>query len=224
MTSPLAGSEDAMGRKIVISSDFSKAQRHLGRRDPILKRLIRLVGPCTLHHNPDRFAVLAQSILSQQISTRAAASIRARLEQSLAPEGLTAERVAAASGAALRAAGLSAAMARSLLELAEKVQAGLVPLADLDTLGDDEVIAHLVPVRGIGPWTAQMFLIFSLGRLDVLPVADLGLRAGVKRHYQLPDLPDRVRLEALAEPWRPYRSIATWYVWRSLGFVPQSGG
>jgi DNA-3-methyladenine glycosylase II len=97
-----------------------------------------------------------------------------------------------------------------------------VPLDDIHALDDEEVIARLVPVRGIGRWTAQMFLIFSLGRLDVLPVADLGLRVGVQRHYGLREPPAPARLEELAEPWRPYRSVATWYFWRSLGPVPQS--
>ena len=208
----------------VVLPGYGKAQRHLARRDPVLKRLIRLVGPCTLRHNPDRLAALVQAIISQQISTRAAASIRQRLEQALAPEGLTAARILRAPEPELRAAGLSGAKARFLFDLADKVHHGGLPLADLHHLPDEEVIARLLPVKGIGRWTAQMFLIFSLGRLDVLPVDDLGLRAGVRRHYDLPAVPDRPRLEELAEPWRPYRSIATWYIWRSLGFVPQSEG
>src|SRR5262249_18823451 len=119
-------------------------------------------------------------------------------------------------------AGLSTNKARSLRDLAEKVHTGAVPLDDLHTATDEEVIAHLLPVRGIGRWTAQMFLIFSLHRLDVLPVDDLGLRAGVQRGYDLPELPGKAKLEELAGPWQPYRSIATWYFWRSQGAVPQS--
>jgi DNA-3-methyladenine glycosylase II len=95
-------------------------------------------------------------------------------------------------------------------------------LDHLHELSDEEVIEYLVAVNGIGPWTAQMFLIFSLGRLDILPTADFGLRAGVQRHYKLRKLPDKNRLHRLAEPWRPFRSIATWYIWRSLGGVPDS--
>jgi len=102
------------------------------------------------------------------------------------------------------------------------VENGDVPLAEFPALPDEDVIARLVPVRGIGRWTAEMFLIFSLGRMDVLPVADYGLRAGVQRVYQLEDLPNKASLTELAEPWRPFRSVATWYIWRSLGFVPQS--
>src|SRR5437773_10629363 len=97
-----------------------------------------------------------------------------------------------------------------------------MPLDELPILPDEEVIAKLLPVRGIGRWTAEMFLIFSLGRPDVLPVADLGLRAGVQRQYGLPERPGPAQLVEMAELWRPYRSVATWYIWRSLGFVPQS--
>jgi DNA-3-methyladenine glycosylase II len=201
---------------------FPKAQRHLARRDPVLKKLIRLVGPCTLRHNPDRFGVLARSIISQQISTKAARSIGARLEKLLAPQGIQARKIARTPVDKLREAGLSAAKARYLLDLAEKVHRGDVPLDALHDLPDDEVVAQLIPVKGIGRWTAQMFLIFSLGRYDVLPVDDLGLRVGVQRQYQLSELPDRYQLQEIGEIWRPYRSIATWYFWRSLGSVPQS--
>ena len=110
----------------------------------------------------------------------------------------------------------------ALKDLAERAVSGALPLARLGEMSDEEVIDVLLPVRGIGRWTAEMFLIFSLGRLDVLPVDDFGLRAGVRDVYQLPDLPNRVALRERGEPWRPYRSIATWYFWRSRGGVPQS--
>ncbi len=200
-----------------------QARRHLARRDPILREVIRLIGPCTLQHNPDGFAVLVHSIISQQISTKAAASIRGRLLNFLGPRGITVAGIRRAPDQKLRAAGLSAAKIRSLRDLADKIHHGEVPLDALHQLSDDEVIDCLLPVRGIGPWTAQMFLIFSLGRPDVLPVADFGLRVGVQRQYRLRKLPDKSRLTELAEPWRPFRTIATWYFWRSLGAVPQSG-
>jgi DNA-3-methyladenine glycosylase II len=205
-----------------MSADFVKAQRHLARRDRVLKQLIAAVGPCTLRLNPDRFAALARSIISQQISTKAAESIRNRLEQALAPAGLKAAAILALPDEALRAAGLSAAKTRAVRDLAEKVHGKAVPLDALHEQTDEEVIAALLPVRGIGRWTAEMFLIFSLGRWDVLPVADLGLRAGVQQQYGLAELPGKEELTQMAEPWRPYRSIATWYFWRSRGFVPQS--
>jgi DNA-3-methyladenine glycosylase II len=201
---------------------FIRAQRHLARRDPVLQRLIRVVGPCTLRHDPDHFGVLVRSIISQQISTKAAASIAAKLKAALGRKGIRPAAILSASEETLRAAGLSSAKRLALRDLAEKVQSRQVPLADLAEMDDEEVIAHLVPVRGIGRWTAEMFLIFSLGRLDVLPLADLGLRAGIQRHYGLDEKPDKEQLLGLAEPWRPYRSVGTWFVWKSFGFVPQS--
>jgi DNA-3-methyladenine glycosylase II len=206
----------------LIGSSFVKAQRHLARRDPVLKRLIVAVGPCTLQVNLDHFAALARSIVSQQISTKAARAILARLEETLAPRPLEAKAVLKLSEQQLRGAGLSAAKTRYLRDLAEKVETGEVPLKDFDAMSDEDVIAYLLPVKGIGRWTAQMFLIFSLGRLDVLPVDDLGLRLGVQAQYALPDPPGKADLAKLAEPWQPYRSVATWYFWRSRGFVPQS--
>jgi DNA-3-methyladenine glycosylase II len=205
------------------SSDYLKAQRHLARCDQVLKQLTKAVGPCTLRIEPDRFAVLARSIISQQISTKAALAIRMRLEATLDGTGITPAGILSLSDEAMRAAGLSASKVKSLRDLADKVHGGAVPLKTIHKLPDEEIIETLIPIRGIGRWTAQMFLIFSLGRLDVLPVDDLGLRAGVQEQYGLDDLPDKAALTELAEPWRPYCSIATWYFWRSRGFVPQSG-
>ena len=205
-----------------MTMDYTRARRHLSRRDPILKRLITHVGPCTLRYEPDGFVALARSIISQQISTRAALAIGGRLLQTLGDEGLRPAALLALSDEQLRAAGLSASKVRALCDLAEKVASGSVPLPRMAELDDEDVIDLLLPVRGIGRWTAQMFLIFSLGRPDVLPVDDLGLRAGVQKAYGLAELPDRAALMELGEPWRPYRSVATWYFWRSRGVVPQS--
>ena len=206
----------------LISADHSPAQLHLSRRDRVLKRLIRKVGPCTLRYERNRFAALARSIISQQISTVAARAIRARVEAALDGKGLTAAGVLSLSDDALRRAGFSASKLKSLRDLAERVDSGAVRLRTIHKLPDEEVIDALIPIQGIGRWTAQMFLIFSLGRLDILPVDDLGLRAGVQDQYALDELPHKEQLSELAEPWRPYRSIATWYLWRSRGFVPQS--
>jgi DNA-3-methyladenine glycosylase II len=201
---------------------MSKARRHLSRRDPLLKGLITKIGPCTLWFDSNHFGLLVRSIVSQQISSKAARSIFARLEQTLGSTGIAPAGILSQREEALRAAGLSAAKVRSVRDLAAKVQDGTVPLTDLPGLSDEEVIERLVLVRGIGRWTAEMFLIFSLGRLDILPVGDLGLRVGVQKLYELPETPVKARLIELAEPWRPYRSVATWYFWRSLGGVPQS--
>ncbi len=203
-----------------VSLVFRKAQRHLNRRDAVMQRLIKTVGPCTLKNNPDHFRALTKSIVSQQISTKAAAAITARLEAALAPLGVNPGTIAKATDAELRAAGLSAAKVLAFRDLAAKVNNGSLHFAELSSLSDEEIIANLVQVRGIGRWTAEMFLIFSLGRLDVLPVDDLGLRAGVRDAYGLGELPDKQTLIAMGESWRPYRSVATWYLWRGLGITP----
>ncbi len=201
---------------------YHKAQKHLARRDDVLKALIKHVGACTLQHNPDGFAVLARSIISQQISTKAALAIAGRLIKAAGHSGLKPRAVLKLTDDQLRTVGLSAMKVRSLRDLAEKCLSGEVPLKKLPAMTDEEVIETLLPVRGIGRWTAEMFLIFSLGRLDVLPILDYGLRAGVRRQYGLKELPDKVTLTRIGEVWRPFRSIGTWFIWRSFGNVPQS--
>jgi DNA-3-methyladenine glycosylase II len=201
---------------------FRKAQRHLSRRDPILGQLIKRVGRCILQPGGDAFELLVRAIIAQMISTKAALAIGARVRGALEPGGLTPAALATVREETLRGAGLSRAKVLAIKDLASRAHSGELPLARLGELTDEEVIACLVPVRGIGRWTAEMFLIFSLGRLDVLPVDDFGLRAGVQESYGLAELPGRAELRQLGEPWRPYRSIATWYFWRSRGGVPQS--
>jgi DNA-3-methyladenine glycosylase II len=203
-------------------AEFARAQRHLARRDPVLRRLIARIGACTLRVNPDGFEVLARSIISQQISWKAAISIGNRLSECLGKRGLSPAAIVRASETKLRAAGLSANKMRALKDLAGRCKRGELILEELPSLHDEEVIERLLPVYGIGRWTAEMFLIFSLGRLDVLPLADLGLRAGIQRQYELPDMPLKEDLIQRAEPWRPFRSVATWFIWRSFGNVPQS--
>jgi DNA-3-methyladenine glycosylase II len=197
-----------------------KARRHLSRRDAVLQPLIRAVGPCTLQHNANHFEVLVRSIISQQISTKAALAIGGRLLEKVGR--FQPKRILDATEDDMRAAGLSRGKQRSLRDLADKCQSGVVALKQLADMEDAAVSEALTQVHGIGPWTAEMFLIFSLGRLDVLPVGDYGLRAGVQKHYALPDLPKKDTLHELTQSWKPFRSIGTWYIWRSLGGVPQS--
>jgi DNA-3-methyladenine glycosylase II len=178
------------------------------------------VGPCTLKHNPDGFFLLARAIVSQQISTKAAVAIAERLAKATGRHGITPKGIMRLDDDQMRGAGLSASKVKSLRDLADKVHSGTVPLGSLTELDDEQVIESLIPVRGIGRWTAEMFLIFSLGRLDVLPVDDFGLRNGIRKHYGLEELPVKKQIVELAEPWRPYRSIATWYIWQSLAKVP----
>jgi DNA-3-methyladenine glycosylase II len=199
---------------------FAQARRHLTRRDAVMKRLAARVGRCTLRPGGDPFEALVRAVVAQMISTKAARAISARITEALGD--IRPETILAAGDERLRTLGLSWAKAASLIDLAQRVTSGELPLARLGEMDDEEVIGRLLPVRGIGRWTAEMFLIFSLGRLDVLPVDDFGLRAGVRDLYALEELPGKAALREVAEPWRPYRSVATWYLWRSRGFVPQS--
>jgi len=204
------------------SAIYSKARKHLSRRDPVLKKLIAQVGPCTLQTSDDRFGVLVRSIISQQISSKAARSISTKLHESLGKDGIHPRAISRADDLKLKSAGLSTSKARAVRDLTERVLQKHVVLENLHEWEDDAVIEHLLPVYGIGRWTAEMFLIFALGRLDVLPLADLGLRVGVQRQHGLKEVPAKERLIEMAEVWRPYRSVATWYIWRSFGPVPQS--
>ena len=197
-----------------------KAQRHLARRDAVLQPLIRAIGPCTLRHNPDHFETLVRAIIAQQISSKAAIAIGNRLLEKV--KSFQPKRLLAASEDDLRGAGLSRGKQLSIRDLAEKCQSRAVPIKKLAGMSDVDVVETLTQVRGIGPWTAEMFLIFSLGRLDVLPVGDYGLRSGVQKYYALSELPKKDTLHELTQSWKPFRTIGTWYIWRSLGGVPQS--
>ena len=192
------------------------AIRHLRKSDPVIAAVIKRVGPFTLKPDRDRFRMLMRSIVSQQISTKAARSIRGRLEALVEPETPTAQNLAVLSVEQLRSAGLSAQKASYMHDLAEKVAGGQVKLNTIGRLSDEAVIDELTQIRGIGRWTAQMFLIFSLGRWDVFPHDDLGVRAAIRRLYGLDDLPDKATSHAIAEPWRPFATVASWYCWRSL--------
>ncbi len=189
---------------------------HLHSNDPVMSDVIRRVGPCALKLRRDRFHTLVRSILSQQISGYAAQAIRARLEALVAPQTLSAENLAALSVEQLRAVGVSSQKAQYLLSLATKVRDGELPLNGIGRLRDEQVIEQLIQVKGIGVWTAQMFLIFSLGRPDVMPHDDLGIRQAIRKLYGLTEMPDKKTSLRIAEPWRPYASIASWYCWRSL--------
>lgn len=189
---------------------------HLNKADPVMREIIAAVGPCTLRPQRDRFGMLVRSIISQQISTSAARSIRRRLEDLAAPHGLTAEGLSRFSLEELRTAGVSPQKGKYILDLCEKVTTGTVKLARIGRYDDEEVIEQLVQVKGIGRWTAQMFLIFALGRFDVFPHDDLGVRAAIRDRYGLPGLPDKEQGHEIAARWRPYASVGSWYCWRSL--------
>ncbi len=194
-----------------------EAADYLRDSDRVLAPLIDRIGLIDLPLNPDLFGSLVAAIIAQQLSGAASDTINRRFRALF-----TAERpfvpvnVLALSEDEMRGVGLSGQKTSYIRDLAERVANGSLDLAALPHMDDEEVISRLLPVKGIGRWTAEMFLIFSLGRLDVLPVDDLGLRTGVQRLWGLHHLPKRPDLVDLAEPWRPYRTVATLYLWRSL--------
>ncbi len=201
-----------------------RAEAHLDAGCPHMRRLIRACGPCALRLEPDPFRMLVGSITSQQISGAAARSIRARLRKRVGPPGITPASIRACGERELRGAGYSGRKASYLVGLAEAVTEGRLDLSQLPDLDDAEVMSRLVAMRGIGEWTAHMLLIFCLGRPDVLPHSDLGIRRAVQRFHGLERLPAKRRLLELAAPWRPYASVASWYCWRSLDPKPGGGG
>ena len=198
-----------------------RATRHLGRVDPVMRDLIRQVGPFRMKTDRRRFRMLAYSIVSQQLSTKAARTIRERLV-ALAGGDLTPESVLRLDIDQLRSAGLSRNKAAFLHDLSAAATDGRVALAKIGRKDDEAIITELIQVKGVGRWTAQMFLMFSLGRPDVLPVGDLGIRAAMRRLYGLAELPDEAKAHEIGAPWRPYATVASWYCWRSLE-LPQSG-
>lgn len=192
------------------------AVEHLRAVDPKLGKVIRAVGPVTLRLERDRFAMLVKAIISQQLSTGAARSIRRRLDEAMPSGKPTPHDLLKLSRQRLCSFGLSKGKAAYLHGLADHVARGNVRLERIGRLSDEAAIEHLTQVKGIGRWTAEMFLIFSLGRPDVLPVDDLGVRSAIRNLYGLKELPNRQECLAIGAPWKPFASIASWYCWRSL--------
>lgn len=192
-----------------------KAINHLKKSDPVLRAIIERVGPCRMEFGPAEFHSLAEAIVYQQLNGKAAVTIFKRFA-ALAGEPLMPEGILKLSDEQLRAAGLSKQKSAYLKDLAAKTRDGLLNFARLPDMSDDEVIEHLTQVKGIGLWTAHMFLIFSLRRPDVLPTGDYGVQAAIKKHYKKRKLPKPDIMEKIAKPWAPYRSVACWYLWRSL--------
>jgi DNA-3-methyladenine glycosylase II len=204
-----------------LAIDYSRARRVLARRDPILRDLMRRHGPCGLadSQHTDPFVALVHAIISQQLSTKAAATIAGRVEALLGGT-LEPTRAASVSDVQLRGAGLSGQKIGYLRDLCRRIEDRSLPLDALEAMADEDVIAALTQVKGIGRWTAEMFLMFRLQRPDVLPVGDLGIVKAVQRNYRMRKVPSAARLHRLGEAWRPYRSIACWYLWASLDNVP----
>lgn len=198
--------------------DYARARRVLMRRDPRLRAVITRVGRCALAdgraHDP--FAALVRVILSQQLSGKAADTISGRVEAlAHASGGITPAVVRGLDARALRAAGVSQQKIAYIYDLAEHVGGGRLDLHALDGQPDEDVIARITAVKGLGRWSAEMFLMFRLNRPDIFPVGDLGIVKGMARLFGMKRRPAVSTMVRLAEPWRPYRSIASWYVWRA---------
>jgi DNA-3-methyladenine glycosylase II len=192
------------------------AVRHLWTADLVLRHVIDAVGPFTLRPQRRRFATLARAIVAQQISTSAARTIWLRLNTLAGARGVTAESISQLSQDQLRTVGVSQQKATYLHDLAQHALDGRVRFDRHRRMTDDQIIEELIQVKGVGRWTAQMFLIFSLGRMDVFPHDDLGVRNAIRNLYGLSELPNRETCLQIGQPWRPYSSVASWYCWRSL--------
>ncbi len=192
-----------------------KAVNHLKKSDPVLRAIIERVGPCRMEFGTPEFSSVAEAIVYQQLNGKAAVTIFNRFA-ALAGDPLTPEGILKLSDEQLRSVGLSKQKSAYLKDLSAKTAAGLLDFARLPELSDEEVIQHLTQVKGVGVWTAHMFLMFSLRRPNVLPTGDYGVQMAIKKHYKKRKLPKPNIMEKIAKPWVPYRSIACWYLWRSL--------
>jgi DNA-3-methyladenine glycosylase II len=209
-----------------IPKALREASEILAGNDPVIRSMIERIGPPDLRRGRPRrehFAELARAIVYQQLAGRAAAAIHGRFVALFADEIPTPEAVLALRVDQLRAVGLSASKTASIRDLAEKVVDGTVELDRISRLPDEEVIRELVLVRGIGRWTAEMFLIFQLGRLDVWPVDDFGVRKGYGILYRLAEMPKPRALMPLGDRFRPYRTVAAWYCWRANDTILPDG-
>ena len=201
---------------------MDSALAHLSEHDPIIGRLISTYPAPTFERHEKYYQELVDSIISQQLSVKAARTIESRFKELYGGSFPTPEQIIATDIEDLRSAGLSRPKARYIHDLALKIIDGEVRFDTIDQLTNEEIIAKLTAVKGIGEWTVHMFLMFCVGRLDVLPVGDLGIRNGVTKLYELPEQasPEDVRRVAQKNNWQPYASVASWYVWQSLDNVP----
>ncbi len=201
--------------------DVTLATRHLSRADPVMKRIVKAIGPCELRPGArgDNFTTLARAIVGQQLSTKAAETIWRRVV-ALHDDGrrIRPADLLSLSDRKLREAGMSNAKVAYVKDLAAKVESNALKLNRLSRLGDEEIVDALTSIKGIGRWTVEMFLIFKLGRPDVWPIGDLGIRNAVQRAYGVD--PTKDNLLATGEPLRPWRSVASWYLWRTLANEP----
>lgn len=191
------------------------AVRHLKKSDPVLRAIIERVGPCRMEFGPPGFHSLAEAIVYQQLNGKAALTIFKRFAE-LAGKPLAPESILTLTETQMRSVGLSKQKASYLKDMAERAVRGELDFTRLPEMSDDEVITHLTQVKGVGVWTAHMFLMFTLRRPNVLPTGDFGVRMAMKKHYKKRKLPKPGQMEKIAKCWEPYRSVACWYLWKSL--------
>ncbi len=191
-----------------------RAERRLASADPVLARIIKQAGPCRFNHRPGGFHTLAEIIIHQQLSTVVAVRIFARLKRLAKCSRLSAVSIERLSDEALRGVGVSPQKIRYLRDLVDKVRARSLPLSRLHVMRDEEVVDALITVKGLGRWSAEMYLMFTLGRVDLFSFGDNGLQTAVRNLYGVDGKP--ANLEKFAERWKPYRTIACWYLWQSL--------
>jgi DNA-3-methyladenine glycosylase II len=207
---------------IASDSTIADATAYLSEQDPVLAEIIARSEPCSIRPHRDYYQELVDSIISQQLSVHAARAIENRFRDLFGGKFPTPEQILTTDVETLRGLGFSRAKGTYVLDLAQHIVDGKVKFDHLDGLTNEEVLAELIQVKGIGEWTVHMFLMFCMGRLDVLPVGDLGIRNGVRKLYDLPEAPkpDDVRLIAKRNHWHPYESVASWYIWQSLDNQP----
>lgn len=206
-------------RRRPLPYDADAARRHIAKADPVMRDIVKRVGPYHLEIRGAPYESLLRAILYQQLAGAAAAAIERRFLAIFGNRIPASQELLAVSAEELRAAGVSRQKAGYMRSLAEHFDAGALSDRHLRRATDDEVIEHVTQVNGIGRWTADMLLLFCLGRPDVLPIGDLGVRASMRTAYGLDALPTPAQMEEVAEPWRPYRSAATWYLWRRSDIV-----
>lgn len=201
-----------------MKTKLASASNHLSKYDPVLAAVITKAGPCTIQPHSNYYQELVDSIISQQLSIKAAATIEGRFKDLFGGNYPTPEQLLATEHETLRSAGLSNAKCNYIRDLARHIVDKKIKMEKLNSLSNDEIIAELTAVKGIGEWTAHMFLMFAMGRLDILAVGDLGIRSGIQKLYGLPALPDAAQVKELAvvKQWSPYETVACWYIWRSV--------
>ncbi len=193
-----------------------KAVTHLKKADPVLRGVIERIGPFRMNYREPDFEALARSIVYQQLSGRVALAIFTRLAEAAGNGRLSPGGILGLTPEQMRAAGLSKNKAAYLRDLAERTHSGELDFAAFPSMADDAIVERLTEVKGIGIWTVQMFLIFALRRPDVLPTGDLGIRSAIRKAYGMEDMPKPTQVEEIGAKWRPWASVAAWYLWRSL--------